>query len=88
MTQFVIFRLSAVELDFSENEIGVLSAVNGRGKTTILSYIVDSFYEMARLSFPIEFEGEENKLYRLSSSLYNLQLIELKCALYVGQEFR
>jgi len=30
-----------LELDFSENEIALLSAVNGRGKTTILSHIVD-----------------------------------------------
>ena len=61
-----------LELDFSENEIGVLSAVNGRGKTTILSHIADSFYEMARF-FPNEFEGKENKLYRVSSGIYNLK---------------
>lgn len=61
------------ELDFSENEVGVLSAVNGKGKTTIFSHIADSFYEMARLSFPNEFEGKENKLYRVSSGIYNLE---------------
>lgn len=59
-------------LDFSENEIAVLSAVNGRGKTTILSYIVDVFYEMARLHFPNEFKENINKLYRVSSGIYNL----------------
>ena len=62
-----------LELDFSENEIGVLSAVNGKGKTTILSHIADSFYEMARLPFSNEFEGKENKLYRVSSGIYNLK---------------
>lgn len=61
-----------LELDFSENEIAVLSAVNGRGKTTILSHIVDAFHEMARPHFPNEFEGKENKFYRVSASLYNL----------------
>ena len=35
-----IASFDKLELDFSENEIGILSAVNGRGKTTILSYIV------------------------------------------------
>src|SRR3989339_235531 len=59
-------------LDFDENEIGVLSAVKGRGKTTILSYIVDSFYEMARSHFPLEFEDKENKYYRISSPIFNL----------------
>lgn len=61
-----------LELDFSENEITVLSAVNGRGKTTILSYIVDAFYEMARPHFPNEFEDKENKFYRVSSIIHNL----------------
>ena len=59
-------------LDFSENEIAVLSSVNGRGKTTILSHIVDVFYEMARPHFPNEFEDKKNKFYRVSSPLYNL----------------
>lgn len=59
-------------LDFSENGIAVLSAVNGRGKTTILSHIVDVFYEMARPHFPQEFEDKENKFYRVSSAIHNL----------------
>ena len=59
-------------IDFKENEIAVLSATNGRGKTTILSHIVDAFYEMARPNFPHEFEGIENKYYRLSSPIYSI----------------
>lgn len=59
-------------LDFKENEIAVLSAANGKGKTTILSYIVDAFYEMARPHFLNQFEGKEHKFYRVSSSIYNL----------------
>lgn len=61
-----------LQLDFSENEIAVLSATNGRGKTTILSHIVDAFYEMARPNFPQEFAGKESKYYRISSAIYNL----------------
>ena len=49
-----------LELYFNENEIAVLSAVNGRGKTTILSHIVDAFNEMAKPHFPNEFENKEN----------------------------
>ena len=59
-------------LDFKENGISVLTAVNGKGKTTILSYIVDAFYELAKLHYSNEFEGKENKYYRVSSSLYNI----------------
>ncbi len=61
-----------MDLDFSENGITVLSATNGRGKTTILSHIVDAFHEMARPHFNNEFEGRENKFYRVSSSTQNL----------------
>lgn len=64
--------LDKIELDFSENEIAILSAVNGRGKTTILSHIVESFYEMARNYFPNEFKGKDTDLYRLSGNMYNL----------------
>lgn len=59
-------------LDFKEKGINVLSAINGNGKTTILSHITDAFYELARDVFHNEFEGRENKYYRISSSLYNL----------------
>ena len=62
-------------LDFKENGISVLTAVNGKGKTTILSYIVDAFYELAKLHYSNEFEGKENKYYRVSSSLYNIGAI-------------
>lgn len=59
-------------LDFNENEIAVLSAVNGRGKTTILSHVVDAFYEMAKLDFHNEFKDKPNDYYRASSPTYNL----------------
>ena len=61
-----------LELDFNENEIATLSAMNGRGKTTIISHIIDAFYEMAKPHFANEFAGKENKFYRLSSSTQNL----------------
>lgn len=63
-----------IEIELEENEISVLSAVNGSGKTTILSHIVDAFYEMARPYFVNEFENKSNKYYRVSSSLYNLEV--------------
>lgn len=61
-----------LELYFEENEIAVLTAVNGRGKTTVLSHIVDAFHEMARPFFQGEYEGKENKFYRVSSQIENL----------------
>lgn len=63
-----------LELDFSENEISVLSAVNGKGKTTIISHIVDAFHEIARSYFINEYEGRENELYRISSVVHNLDM--------------
>lgn len=60
-----------VEFDFLESGVNVLSGINGRGKTTVISHIVDSFYEMARSSFSNSFEGKENKFYRYSSDLFN-----------------
>ncbi|OEZ57035.1 AAA family ATPase [Duganella sp. HH105] len=61
-----------LEIFFEENEIAILTAVNGRGKTTILSHIVDAFHEMARPHFAGGYEGKENKFYRISSSIENL----------------
>ena len=51
-----------------------MTAINGKGKTTILSHIVDAFYELARPNFENEFEGKSNKYYRISSSIFNLNL--------------
>ena len=56
-----------LEIVFKDG-VNVLCGINGRGKTTILSYITDAIYEMAKLNFQGSFEGKENKYYRLSSS--------------------
>ena len=61
-----------VEFDFLESGVNVLSGINGRGKTTDISHIVDSFYEMARSYFISSFDGKENNSYRYSSDLYNI----------------
>lgn len=58
-------------LDFKEKGINVLSAINGKGKTTVLSHIVDAFYEMAKQCYTGSFEGKENKFYRFSSSIFH-----------------
>jgi hypothetical protein len=60
-------------VEFEENGISVLSAVNGRGKTTLISHIVDAFHEIARPAFLQEFEGDkENQYYRLSSAMHSI----------------
>ena len=48
-----------------------MSAINGKGKTTVLSHIVDAFYEMAKQCYTGSFEGKENKFYRFSSSIFH-----------------
>lgn len=61
-----------IELSFVEKEIFILNATNGGGKTTILSHIADAWCEMVKKAYPGEFEGKENKYYRFSSSVFNL----------------
>lgn len=60
------------ELDLGDENINILSGINGAGKTTILSYIVDAFYELARIAYHNEFEENPNKYYRISSGLYSI----------------
>lgn len=61
-----------LELNFDNSNIFLLSGVNGKGKTTILSYIVDAFYELAKKGYHNEFASKPNKYYRVSSDLYSL----------------
>ena len=62
-----------LELDFKEKGINVLSAINGKGKTTDLSHIVDAFYEMSKPYYTYSFEGKENKYYRFSASIFHIK---------------
>ena len=39
----------SVDLTFKDQSISVLTAFNGKGKTTILSYIVDAFPQILEL---------------------------------------
>lgn len=65
-----------LELNFKDKDIIMLNAVNGGGKTTVLSHIVDAFYEMTRNYYPGEFEGRQRSFYRVSSSVFNLNSSE------------
>jgi len=58
-------------IDLEENEIGVISGINGRGKTTILSHIADAFHELAKLGHPNSYEGKATQFYRVASSADN-----------------
>ena len=71
-----------LELNFSDN-INVLSGFNGSGKTTILSHIVDSFYELARNYFSFDVVEKNTYLYRISSSLYNLNNNETSLVIFL-----
>ncbi len=63
-----------LDLSFENANVVSLTGINGAGKTTILSYIADAFYEMARTVFYNEFsDKKEHKFYRISSAIYNYQ---------------
>lgn len=62
-----------LELDFKENEIAVLSAVNGKGKTTILSHIMDAFYEMIKYAVR-DYAKSKEEYYRVSTPMFNLNI--------------
>ena len=62
----------SVDLTFKDQSISVLTAFNGKGKTTILSYIVDAWVELTKGIYSKTFEGRENSYYRVSSPLYDI----------------
>ena len=55
---------SKLRLSFGSERIALLSGVNGAGKTTIISYIVDAFYELAKQGFHNEFEQIDSVSFR------------------------
>lgn len=59
-----------LDISFEENGITVLTGVNGQGKTTVESYVVDSWYEIIRNHFALEFKGAEGTYYRISTGMY------------------
>lgn len=63
---------SSIDLSFKDKSISVLTAFNGKGKTTILSYIVDAWVEMTRNVYSNTYEGRNNSYYRVSTSLYDI----------------
>lgn len=79
-----------LELDFGNESVTVLSGINGCGKTTIISHIVDSFYELAKKAYDNEFEHKANKYYRVSSAIFSLNsketsIVYLRFAMENGQ---
>lgn len=63
-----------LDVDLSENDVAVLSAGNGRGKSTVLTHIVDAFHEIAKKNYSYQFKGKENLFYRVVSGLDNLDI--------------
>lgn len=58
-----------LNLNFDESNVFVLSGINGKGKTTFISLIVDSIYEFAKKAYNNEFENKSNKFYRIVSDV-------------------
>lgn len=63
-----------LSLNFSKDGVNVLTGLNGRGKTTIISYIVDALIEISKEAFYNEYKDKSDSYYRLSSSVYSLDI--------------
>lgn len=61
-----------LDLSFKENGIIVLTSVNGKGKTTLLSYIMDAWVELTKNIYSNTYKGKENSYYRISSYLFDM----------------
>lgn len=59
-----------LDLNLVKGDIFVLSGINGTGKTTVLSYVADALYELAKQGFHNEFSDKRDKFYRISSGIY------------------
>lgn len=73
-----------LHLTFAEESITVLTAVNGKGKTTILSYIMDAWVEMTRSAFNQSYKDKENDYYRISAGIH---LIDINTPSFVYLRF-
>lgn len=61
-----------LSLDFSKEGINVLTGLNGRGKTTIISYIVDALIEISKKAYLNEYKDKSDAYYRIISSIFIL----------------
>ena len=61
-----------INLELKDKTISVLTALNGKGKTTILSYIADAWVELTRETYSLSYQEMKNNYYRVSSPLYDL----------------
>lgn len=69
-----------LEISFKEG-VNVLCGINGRGKTTILSYIVDAFYEMAKPNYRGSLKVRSTSI--IGSHLHFILLIQVNRPLYI-----
>ncbi len=73
VSRFFIYNrapFDRLDLSFEESGITVLTGINGQGKTTVISYIVDSWYELIRRYYANEFKGEEGIYFRIRTPLF------------------
>lgn len=63
-----------LSIDFSKDGVNVLTGLNGRGKTTIISFIVDALIEISKKVYLNEYKDKANAYYRVSSSVFLLDI--------------
>lgn len=57
-----------LDIALEENDIAVLTAANGKGKTTVISHIVDAIYEITKGNFGNQNDKFNDNFYRVGSS--------------------
>lgn len=75
LEKIIIYNTAPFEnlrLDFTQAGINVLTGLNGRGKTTIISFIVDALIELSKKAFSNEYADKPHAYYRVSSSIFSL----------------
>lgn len=73
LSRIIIYNrapFDSLDLSFDENGVYVLTGINGQGKTTIISYLVDSWFELVRNHYGSQFDGHENTYHRIAAQMY------------------
>ena len=65
-----------LDITLEDSSIYVLTSLNGKGKTTLLSYIADAWVEITKTLYRFSYAGHENSYYRILSPIESVDVDE------------